>query len=202
MSTVEFDESTPELGEGGAASVETASIASNPGEAAQTRGQIYTVLAREGVNAAEVINIALRKHTLGKAVPRRVEVASPHGPSTSGGKKARQSITLVPAAGQGPAIMVGFLDVAQKGAELRDYDVVAQQYRARFGSRFEITEPEYDALTADLSRMLGTLGFQVAEAEEEELQGSGGILGAVPKLVLVGASAALIIAMVVLWLLR
>lgn len=176
MSTVEFDESSvAELGEAGSAKVETAEVAGQqpaplpaaPVPAAKL-GQIYTVMAREGVNAAQLINTALKKRSIGKVTPRRVEVVSPNGPSTSGGKKARQSITLVPTSGQGAAIVFGFLDVAQKTAELRDYTFVAQQHRARFGAPFEASAEEYQTLTKELSNLLGTLGFKISAVQEEE----------------------------------
>src|SRR5262245_22039834 len=71
VGTVEFDESSSELGRPGVAKVETAEVAAAGQLAAPTK-QIYTSLAREGVDAAELINKALRKRALGKAMPRRV----------------------------------------------------------------------------------------------------------------------------------
>jgi hypothetical protein len=176
VSTVEFDESSiSELGEAGAAKVETAEVAGQqpapppaaPVPAAKL-GQIYTVMAREGVNAAQLVNTALKKRNIGKLAPRRVEVVSPNGPSTSGGKKARQSITLAPISGHGAAIVLGFLDVAQKTAELRDYAFVAQQHRARFGAPFDASAEDYQALTKELSNLLGTLGFNISAIQEED----------------------------------
>jgi hypothetical protein len=124
--------------------------------------------AQEAVNAAELINSAFKKRTLGSAVPRRLEVAPPSGPSTSGGKKARQPITLVQPALQAPAVMIGFLDVAQKSAGLRDYELVARQYEGRFRASFETTKDEYQALCRDLTGMLETLGFGVLADEPRE----------------------------------
>jgi len=206
VSTVEFDETSPELGQPGSAKVETDEAAAARPQAAPAK-QIYTVLAREGVNAAELVNTALRKRPVGKAVPRRVEVIAPHGPSTSGGRKARQSITLVPVSGSGPAIMVGFLDVAQKTAELRDHAAVAQQYRARFCTTLEMTGDEYQTFVKDLSGLLTTMGFRIStQVEEEEPPGLSEIPGAsggltMPKL-LVLAGAVLVVALIAFSLLR
>jgi hypothetical protein len=170
VSTFEFDEATA------GPKVDTASLpepsvqqkapAAQPAAkpaAAAPRGQIYTVMAREGINAAEVVNTALKKKEVGKETPRRVEVIAPHGPSTSGGKKARQSITLVPVSGQGAALMCGFLDVAQKSVEIRDYAVVAEQFKKRFGTRFDVSAEEYGALFKQLGGILETLGFKLSE---------------------------------------
>jgi hypothetical protein len=168
VSTFEFDDSLSEAGKVDTASLPEANLqqkapAAAPAKAAGApRGQIYTVMAREGVNAAEVVNTAMKKREVGKDTPRRVEVIAPHGPSTSGGKKARQSITLVPVSGQGAGLMFGFMDVAQKSVELRDYALVAEQFRKRFGTRFDVTAEEYTGLTSQLTGMLETLGFKVA----------------------------------------
>jgi hypothetical protein len=132
------------------------------------RAHLLTSHAQEAVNAAELINSAFKKRTLGSAVPRRLEVAPPSGPSTSGGKKARQPITLVQPALQAPAVMIGFLDVAQKSAGLRDYELVARQYEGRFRASFETTKDEYQALCRDLTGMLETLGFGVVADEPRE----------------------------------
>lgn len=118
------------------------------------RGAIYTMTAREGVDAAELVAAAFGRKTVGKLTPRRIEVATPDGPSTAGGKRARQTIRLVPASGDGSPVMCGSLDVAQKVVELRSYDVLMQQYEARFGEVCDITEAEYVALCKDLQMVL------------------------------------------------
>jgi hypothetical protein len=161
---------------------------------------VYTVLAREGINAAQLINARLAKKTIGKADPRRVEVASPHGPSTSGGKKARQSITLVPVSGEGGSIMFGWLDVGQKLAELRTHEDVARQYKKRFGGRFDVTAEEYGVLVKDLEQMLGMLQFSMIEEEEEEAESAApaGPKNGGKTLVYVAVAAALVIAIIAL----
>jgi hypothetical protein len=168
VSTFEFDDSLgADKGKVDTASLPEAHVQQKPEKApaklgAAPRGQIYTVMAREGINAAEVVNTAMKKREVGKDTPRRVEVIAPHGPSTSGGKRARQSITLVPVSGQGAALMCGFLDVAQKSVELRDYALVAEQFKKRFGARFDVTAEEYGGLVTQLSGMLEALGFKVS----------------------------------------
>jgi hypothetical protein len=208
VSTVEFDETSSELGEPGAAKVETAEVAAARPQAAAPTKQIYTMLAREGVNAAELINTAMRKRPIGKAVPRHVQVIAPHGPSTAGGKKARQSITLAQVAGGGPAIMVGHLDVAQKAAELREFGAVAKQYRARFGSALEVSVEEYQGLLKELSTLLSTMGFQLTNQleEEEEAVSASELPGArrelTPKLLVLAAGAVVVAALAAFSLLR
>lgn len=136
--------------------------------APERRAGVYTHNAEEGLNAAELINAAFKKRVVGSAVPRHVEVAAPSGPSTSGGKKAKQSITLAQAAQPAPAVMIGFLDAAHKTAGIRDYEVVAKQYEARFRAAFETTADEYQVLIKDLTGMLTTLGYKLVPDEPRE----------------------------------
>lgn len=173
MSTFEFDDSSlADLGDKHT-KVDTADVGGKAAPQAPTgtpigaKKQIYTMMAQQGIDAAAVVNAAMQKRVLGTLTPRRVEVIAPHGPSTSGGKKARQSITLTPVAGGGAGIVFGFLDVAAKSFEVRPHAVVAQQYKARFGESFEATAEEYDALCTDLGKILGTLGFKQGEPRED-----------------------------------
>jgi hypothetical protein len=173
VSTFEFDDSSLSGAGGQEPKFETADLGDKPrplvaiGAPVAAKKQIYTVMAQQGVDAAQVVNTAMQKRLVGKLAPRRVEVIAPHGPSTSGGKKARQSITLVPAAGGGAAIVFGFLDVAAKSFEVRSHAQVSQQFKARFGEPFEATPEEYAALVKDMGKILGTLGFKPAELRED-----------------------------------
>jgi hypothetical protein len=137
------------------------------------RAHLLTSHAQEAVNSAELINSAFKKRVVGSALPRRVEVAPPSGPSTSGGKKARQPITLVQPAVQAPAVMIGFLDVGQKVAGLRGYELVSKLYEGRFRAGFETSKDEYEALRKDLVGMLETLGFKVVSDEPREVEARG-----------------------------
>jgi hypothetical protein len=164
VGTVEYDPNTAEgTGEG---ALETAENAQTSAVKAAAPA-MYTMLAREGIHAAQLLNAALAKRTVGKSMPRRLEVAAPIGQSTSGGKKARQALTLVAISGEGPSVMCGWIDAAQKTGELREYRALAEQYEARFGVHFEATALEYSALLKELENMLLPLGFRVQHEEFE-----------------------------------
>lgn len=174
MSTFEFDDSSLSDAAGHEPKVETDERGAKPvrplvaiGAPVAAKKQIYTVMAQQGVDAAQVVNTAMHKRVVGTLTPRRVEVIAPHGPSTSGGKKARQSITLTPVAGGSAAVVFGFLDVAAKSFEVRPHALVSQQFKARFGEAFEASPEEYAALVKDLGKILGTLGFKPAELRED-----------------------------------
>lgn len=169
MSTAEFDDtSSPARPEGDNQASGQSPSAKGGVVAPEKRGQLYTMHAFKGVNAAELINSALKKRVLGKSEPRRVDVAAPSGPSTANGRKARQSITLTPVSGQGQAIMLGYLDVAQKTVGLRDYELVCKQYKARFRAKLEISAEEYQVMVRDLTGMVQTLGFKLVREEGRE----------------------------------
>jgi hypothetical protein len=131
------------------------------------RAAIYTMTAREGLDVAEMVNAAFKaKKPIGKRTPYRPEIVEPDGPSTSGGKRARQTIRLVATgSGNGP-IMIGYLDVAQKVAELRTHDAVAEQYADRFGEPFDVTREEYATLMRDLEGTLSPFQYNFGYAEE------------------------------------
>lgn len=156
---------------------EPVGLASTPGAQATSpfakRGAIYTMTAREGLDAAEVVKAAFRNRTIGAITPRRLEVVEPDGPSTAGGKRARQTIRLVPAQGEGAPVMCGFLDVAKKLVELRSYTVVAQQYAERFTKQFDVTPSEYATLCRDLESTLAVFNYEFVREVETKPAAEG-----------------------------
>lgn len=189
--------------QGGAASAAGA----QPTSPFAKRGAIYTMTAREGLDAADVVKAAFRNRTIGAIQPRRLEVVEPDGPSTAGGKRARQTIRLVPAQGEGAPVMCGFLDVAKKLVELRSHSAVAQQYAERFDKEFEVTASEYAALCKDLESTLAVFRYEfVREVESKPAADSvraqlssrakprSGVLNVVLVLLLVAVVAGLLLA--------
>jgi hypothetical protein len=116
--------------------------------------------AREGVSAAELVNAAFQRRCVGSVTPRRLEVAAPDGPSTAGGKRARQTIRLVPMQGEGAPVMCGYIDAAKKRIELRGYATIAKQYQERFDSAFDVSASEYATLCKDLESTLVVFRYE------------------------------------------
>lgn len=87
-------------------------------------------------------------------VSRRPVLTIPVGPSTQGGKLARQHITLEPDGAQAGSITVGWVDLPKRRASLKTFACLLDAHRARFGSRpFPLDGVGYE-------RFLGlTLGF-------------------------------------------
>lgn len=147
--------------------VDAAHTADRAPEPGSTRRAVYTMTALEGLNAAEIVSAAFARKTIGALTPRKLEVVAPDGPSTSGGKRARQTIRLVPATGGGPAVMCGALEVAQKVVALRTHAGVAQHHEKRFGTPFDVTADEYAAMCKELEGTLGMLGYTFTQEPEE-----------------------------------
>jgi hypothetical protein len=167
---------------------------------AQKRAQVYTQMAHQAVNAAELLNKGLHKKTVGKKDPRHLEVSEPSGPSTGGGKRARQSINLVPISGEGGVIMCAWLDVAQRAADIRPYDEVEEQFKRRFGGKFDVTPDEYRILMKDLEGMLEQLGFQLVQFEDEDEEAGAGPMGGKNIRYVAAAVAVVVVGLVVMLL--
>lgn len=80
---------------------------------------------------------------------RKLHLVEPDGPSTAGGKQARQSLVLEWPEG-GSRLVIGWVDVPAKQAELRSYNVICQHYVARYGGSFEMSTEDYDRMLSDI----------------------------------------------------
>jgi hypothetical protein len=112
-----------------------------------------TVHAQQAFEFTEVFAYKFDPVIYGQAHPRRLKLQEPDGPSTAGGKQARQSMVLLPDEGD-RKLVVGWIDVSQKMSELRSYTVVSQQYKARFNTDLDLRKEEYEALLQDLRSFL------------------------------------------------
>ena len=122
-----------------------------------------TIVAQTAMDMSDKLQIVFATRTLGKNPELRLSVSVPDGPSTGAGKQSRQSLTLTPAGdGQGPAVMIGWLDVSQNKAALRRYDVVAQTYERRYRRESDFNKDEYEEFSKAISVMLATESFQVS----------------------------------------
>lgn len=92
----------------------------------------------------------------------RIELTTPAGPSTAGGRQALQHVRLVPAV-SGPAIVIGSVNTKDQRAELRTHRLVAENYAARFkGAELPIDPARYGELLGRLQQFLSLQGIQVA----------------------------------------
>ncbi|HJL42289.1 MAG TPA: hypothetical protein RMG48_13395 [Myxococcales bacterium LLY-WYZ-16_1] len=123
----------------------------------------HTVHAQQALDLSEVFAHRFRSKQLGNP-PRSLRLNEPDGPSTAGGRQARQSMVLVNEPGD--AVVVGWVDVAAKTAELRSFPYVANQYRARRGQGLDVPQPEYEGLLAEVESFLRTHKVDVRRADQ------------------------------------
>lgn len=124
-----------------------------------------TLIAQQALETSDLLNLRFQSRLVGTATPRKLMVAVPDGPSSDGGKKVRQSIVLAPAHAKDAAagtVMVGWLDIVQKRAELRVHAVVKSQFEQRWHQPFDVPKEPYDALMRDVQSMLGVQEIEVA----------------------------------------
>mgnify|MGYP000022013930 CR=1 FL=1 len=120
-----------------------------------------TFHANQAVQLSDLVALKFNDARFGTGTPRVLKVSNPDGPSTDGGLKARQSIVLVHEGSDtnAGAIVVGWLDVSRRSAELRPYASVNQQQQARFGTQLDVSKLEYERCVADLHDFFRTQGI-------------------------------------------
>jgi len=119
-----------------------------------------TMVSQQAMEMSQLLTLRFARQAVGSEVPKRLTVQAPDGPSTEGGKRARQSIVLTPVEDGAPgAIMCGWLDIAQKAAELRTHAVVAQSHRDRYHKELDVAQDQYDALMTDVVNLLASQSF-------------------------------------------
>lgn len=105
--------------------------------------KLRTRVANLAHEFAKTINEGFEDYRLG-AGAWQVELSTPEGQSTGGGKQALQHLRLVPTREGYPALVVGTVNGVQYSAELRTFDHVAMSHEVRFKRPLEISAAEYD----------------------------------------------------------
>ena len=135
-----------------------------------------TAFAQAALAVSDLLAAKFAGTKFGGSVPRVVKVQAPQGPSTGGGKKARESIVLMPESGDSSqALTAGFIDVGLRAVELRTFEAVAGPYKERFGRVLDLPKPEYEKFIGELKSFLGGEGYVIkmvdADAAAAKAQG-------------------------------
>lgn len=105
---------------------------------------LRTALAAKGVELSAIFFVVFEDVVIPGAIGRQPRLTAPHGPSTGGGKMARQHITLSPIGDEeGAVVVAGWADQTRGQAELRSYEVVAAKHKERFGVKLDIPSAAY-----------------------------------------------------------
>jgi hypothetical protein len=124
----------------------------------------YTLVAQKAASLAELFASQFEKGLDGP-VRFRVELATPDGPSTAGGKQALQHIKLAPEGG-GPAIVIGSANAPTMLAEIRTYEHIAALYAQRFhGAPIPVDVTRYYELGQAIATFFRAMGMQVVFLE-------------------------------------
>jgi hypothetical protein len=115
----------------------------------------------------DVFGFKFGSRVYGKRKPRKLEISKPDGLSTSGGRVARQNVILAPADGSSASpIVVGWVDVANKRAELRSFRMLGKQFEARHGRGIDLEADAYDELERDLASFYELQKVDLARIDE------------------------------------
>ena len=128
--------------------------------------------ANQAIALSELVALKFAKLNLGGKTPRTLKISAPDGPSTGGGRQARQSLVLAPVNGKAPNIVCGFIDSAKGVAELRSFLVLDQQNRAHHGQPLDFMRVDYDKFVHDMVSFLHAQGLD-ARVSNEKLEKAG-----------------------------
>jgi hypothetical protein len=116
---------------------------------------------------SEQLNLSFSAARYGTKHRVLVRLREPDGPDSDGGRKARNSLVLVPERHpSGPVLMFGWVDVSRVQAELRAYPVIDHMHRQRFGRALDLSRSEYGRLSDHVRSFLEDSGFQVRISQE------------------------------------
>ena len=134
---------------------------------------LRTALAAQGVELSALFYVVFEHFELPGSPPRIPRLNAPHGPSTAGGKMARQHISLVPKEGlSGPTVVVGWADSSTHRAELRTYDLVDEIHHQRFGRPLEIPRGVYRRFLRKTEAFLKEHDFTIVEIDQATHSGT------------------------------
>ena len=117
--------------------------------------------AKQAVHLSDLLALKFARERFGTDVPRYLRITEPDGPSTDGGRKARQAILLCPQReGLSSNVVCGFIDVAMHRAEIRSYAVVKAHFERRHQRPVDITRGEYNRMVDLVQSFLDNQSFE------------------------------------------
>lgn len=123
----------------------------------------HTVHAQQALEFSEVFAYRFQGKQVGEP-QRSLRLNEPDGPSTAGGKQARQSMVLVNDSGD--TVVMGWVDMPSKVAELRSFSYVASQFQARKGHVIDVRQENYDALLGEVESFLRMHKIDIRRADQ------------------------------------
>jgi translation initiation factor IF-2 len=129
-----------------------------------------TVFSSQAALIADLVRDKFSSRFFGRSPFRVLRIDEPEGPSTAGGRLARQNISLVAQQGSAPSIVCGWVDVSKKEAQLRSYESVSRRHEARHGQKVELGPEHYERFLNDLvdTLLIGGIRVRILVPDEQE----------------------------------
>jgi translation initiation factor IF-2 len=140
-----------------------------------------TVFSSQAALIADLVRDKFSSRFFGRSPFRVLRIDEPEGPSTAGGRLARQNISLVVQQGSAPSIVCGWVDVSKKEAQLRSYESVSRRHEARHGQKMELGPEHYERFLNDLEDTLISGGIRVRVLVPDEQEGATSAPAPVPQ---------------------
>jgi len=121
---------------------------------------LRTRLARKFVRLADSFTEAFRELAIGAGAAYSVELTTPQGMSTGGGKQALQHIRLLPRQQGKPVLLAGTVNQVDGRAELRDFDHISILHQVRFQSPLALTADQWEQFLRKAEVVLNAAGIQ------------------------------------------
>jgi hypothetical protein len=119
--------------------------------------ELRTSISNQAVMIADLVRERFAGKSYGSAF-YRLRIDEPDGPSTGGGRHARQHLTLEPRMDSAPAIICGWVDVSIQDAQLRSYEMMVRRHEGR---AFPLSAEIYDRFLDDLMNTLYEGGIRI-----------------------------------------
>lgn len=122
-----------------------------------------TYHATQAAELSDLINLKFSTKRFGTTTKRQVRVMQPDGPSTDGGRKARQSVMLVSREeyDNGSGLVCGWLDTSRHVAEFKSYVIVKQNYQRRYKEDVDLSRGEYQRMLDMMRTFLDTQAIEL-----------------------------------------
>lgn len=130
-----------------------------------TKDVSRTVHAQQAMEITDLFSYKFGALRFGTATPRRLKLLEPDGPSTAGGKQARQSLVLQTDDDPQKGLMLGWIDTAQSRSEVKALGALERLHQQRFGAPLDLGEAEYRRMVDELAGFLKIQRISVTEVD-------------------------------------
>lgn len=122
-----------------------------------------TVHAQQAMEITDLFSYKFGALRFGHKTARRLKLQEPDGPSTAGGLQARQSIVLQTDADNPQTLVFGWVDSAQRTAEVKSMVALQTLHRQRFQTDLDLEPDEHQRLVDELRGFLKIQKIELIE---------------------------------------